>query len=372
MRIQGLEAVSVAYPEPNDADATRHLTFCRIQTEDGHTGWGEAVTMWPEACRATEAVIAGMAPLVVGRDPVEVDAIHRDLREHAWWYGPQGIASFAISAIDIALWDLKGKVLDRPLVELLGGVVQERIPVIASTHAFGPSLEGEAERHGAYVADGYRGVKIGLGKRGGTHLGYDIDRDVRFMRLLREAVGPEADIMLDRGAGLRWDLSSTIRRTQRLEEHGLRWIEEPCDPQAVDDFRTLRQHVTTLLAGGEREWDPAGYRGVIDWGLLDVIGCDPGRVGGITGARHVLRTVEDAGVWFNAHAWSSAVVSAASLAITASTDRSLVFELKPIENPMQHELVAEPIGHDGGWASPLPGPGLGVQVDETIIDRYRF
>ena len=162
-RIERVEAMSVRFPEPNDNNAMRHLTFCRIETVDGAVGWGEAISMWPEACFATEAVIRGFADLVLGRDPKDAVKISRELAARAWWYGPQGIASLARSALDIALWDLRGKVTNQSLVEMLGGAVKDEIPVIASTHAFLPSLDAEAERHASYVAEGFQGVKIGMG-----------------------------------------------------------------------------------------------------------------------------------------------------------------------------------------------------------------
>ena len=122
MRIARVTPVSVSYPEPNDNNETRVLTLCRVEAEDGTLGWGEAVTMWPEACRATEKLIEGMSELVVGRDAMDCVEVWRCLRAHAWWYGHEGgLAAFAISAIDIALWDLKGKLLGQPVVRLLGG-----------------------------------------------------------------------------------------------------------------------------------------------------------------------------------------------------------------------------------------------------------
>ena len=99
-----------------------------------------------------------------------------------------------------------------------------------------------------------------------------------------------------------------------------------------------------------------------------MIGFDPGRAEGITGGRRVIELVEEAGVWFNAHAWSSAIVTAASLALSLTTPRVLVFELKPEESPMQHELVEAPIGQSGGWVEPLAGPGLGIEVREPVVE----
>jgi len=374
--VRAVTPISVRYPEPNDSGAIRHLTLCRIEAEDGTVGWGEAVTSWPDVCRATETMIDGIAAeLVVGRDPLDNVDIWRSCRRRAWWYGNRGgISSFALSAIDIALWDLKGRLLGVPVTQLLGGAHHERLPAIASTHPAAASLEQEADRHARYVTElGYRGCKLGLGKRGDARLGSEVERDLELIRLLRERVGPDPMLMWDRGVNtLTWDASFAIRLTNALEEHGLTWIEEPFEPEDVESFRRLRSRSSTLIASGEREWNVEGYRSFIGTGAADVIGFDPGRAEGITGGRRVIELVEEAEGWFNAHAWSSAIVSAASLALSLTTPRALVFELKADENPMQHELVANPIGPAGGYVEALDGPGLGVDVRESVVDAYRF
>ncbi len=284
-----------------------------------------------------------------------------------------GAAAFALSAIDIALWDLKGKLLGQPLINLLGGAAHEKLPSVASTHVFNESLEYEAERHGRYVREqGYQGVKIGMGKKGGTRLGYELARDVEFVRLLREAVGPDAWIMMDRGQALTWDLAEAIKRTNAFEELGLYWIEEPLEPDDVKGHERLRQHTKTLVAGGEREWDARGFQRVIESGVIDVVGCDIGRAEGITGALRVIALVEQHDLWFNSHAWSSAVNTSASIALSASTPRCLLQELKPDENPMQHELVETPIAQQDGWITVPTGPGLGVEVRESVLEQYRL
>jgi L-alanine-DL-glutamate epimerase-like enolase superfamily enzyme len=374
MRIRTVTPISVSYPEPNDNNNTRYLTLCRIEADDGTVGWGEAISQFPESTAATERLIAGLAPLVVGRDPMDNLDIWRRIKAHSWWYSYQGgLACFALSAIDIALWDLKGKILGQPLVKLLGGAHRDRLPVIASTHAFLPRIEQEAERHGRYVQEeGYQGVKIGFGKRGEAHLGYEAERDIAFVRLLREAVGPRADIMIDRGQSLLWDVGHAIRLVNAFEEYNLRWIEEPLEPQDIEGFRKLRQHTKTLIATGEREWTIDGYRRLIATGIVDVVGCDPGRAEGITGFLKLIQLVEGATVWYNAHAWSSAIITAASLALSAISDRCLVFEMKPLENPMQDELVTTPFKQRDGWIDVPTSAGLGVEVREGVLEKYRF
>jgi L-alanine-DL-glutamate epimerase-like enolase superfamily enzyme len=373
-QVCGITPFGVCYPEPNDDGNLRYLLFVRVEAEDGTVGWGEAITQFPEATAATRVLVEALAEHVIGSDPMENVAIWRRLKDKTWWYGYRGgPAAFAIAAIDIALWDLKGKLLGQPLVDLIGGAHRERVPALASTHAFNASIEYEAERHGRYVRDeGYVGVKIGMGKRGDARLGYDVARDVEFVRLLRDAVGPDAWIMMDRGQSLVWDLSDAIRRTTAFEEYDLKWIEEPFEPQDFESLRKLRQQVGTLLAGGEREWDARGFGEIIDTGLVDVIGCDIGRAEGITGALRVIRLVEEADLWFNSHAWSSAVNTAASIALSASTPRCLLQELKPDPGPMQHDLVDAPFAQADGWIDVLRAPGLGVVPREDVLERYRW
>jgi L-alanine-DL-glutamate epimerase-like enolase superfamily enzyme len=374
VKIKRVTPWNVSYAEPNDSGNTRYLTFCSIEADDGTVGWGEAITQFPESTRACAHIIEAMAAALIGADPMENIALWRKLHEQSWWYGYEGgIASYAISAIDIALWDLKGKLLGQPVVNLIGGAYRDRLPVIASTHAFDESLDQEAEKHGRYVqAEKYRGVKVGMGKRGKAHLGYDIDRDVTFVGLLRQAIGPDALLIMDRGQSLVWTRAEAIARTNRFEEFGLFWIEEPMEPTDTAGFAALRAHSKCLIGGGEREWTARGYSRVIDSGAVDVVGCDPGRAEGITGALKVIGLVERADVWFNAHAWSSAVVTAASLALSASTPRCLLFEMKPIPNPMQQELVDEPFRQVDGWITVPRRPGLGVELDVSVLQKYRL
>lgn len=372
--VRSVEAFSVAYPEPNDNGATRYLTFVSVTTDDGVVGWGEAVTMWPGVARATERLVDQLAESVVGRDVADTDAIWEELVDGAWWYGYRGgIFGFALSALDIALWDAKGKTLGQPLIDLVGGAKQDSLAAIASTHAFAADLDAEIERHAEYVRSGdFVGTKIGFGKRGDARLGYELDRDIRFIRDLRAAVGDDAMLMVDRGKSLPWTLDDALDRVRAWETEGLTWIEEPFEPEETALFQALRAQTSCLIAGAEREWDERGYREAMADGTLDVIGCDVGRAGGITGALRVIRLVEERGARFNSHAWSSAVNTAVSVALSAATDSALVQELKPDRNPMQHELAIDPIVPVGGRVGIPRIPGNGVELDVAVLEHYRL
>lgn len=367
-----VEPIAVSYPEPNDFNALRHLCLVKITTDDGLVGWGESITQFPEASFATKAIIEGMAERVVGRDPVHTTAIWESLKDQAWWYGyGGGIASYAIAAIDIALWDLKGKILGRSVVDLLGGPVHERLPAVASSHAHYEDIGRMVEEAQEWLAPGLHGVKVGFGKRGNARLGFEHDRDVEYMRRMREGLGPKALVMIDCGWAVKWDVSTAIRRVRAFEEVGLHWIEEPLGAWDPEGYASLRAKTSTLIAYGEKEWNLEGYERVLATGTVDVVGVDPGRAEGITGFKRVTERVEAYRRQSNAHAWSSAIVSAASLAISFSTPSAKVFEMKPLRNPMQHDLVTEPFEHVDGWMYPPIGPGLGIEVREEVVDFYR-
>jgi L-alanine-DL-glutamate epimerase-like enolase superfamily enzyme len=370
--IATVEAIPVSYPEPNDFDALRHLCLVKVTTKDGVVGWGESITMWTESTFAVKALVEGMADLVVGRDPLDNIAIWHSLHDRAWWYGyGGGLASFAMAAIDIALWDIKGKLLGVPVVQLLGGAVHEKLPAVASCHAHFADIGRMVEEAQEWVAPGLHGVKVGFGKRGDAHLGYEHDRDVEYMRRMREGLGPDQLIMIDCGWKTTWDVMTATRRIAAFEEWDLHWIEEPLGAWDPPGYADLRTRTTTLIAYGEKEWDLAGYERVLATGTVDVVGVDPGRAQGITGFRKVTERVEHHRRQSNAHAWSSAIVTAASLAVSFATLSARLIEVKPLRNPMQHDLAAEPLDHQGGWFYPPTKPGLGIEVVDEVVDRYR-
>jgi len=371
MKIAKIEAIPVSYPEPNDFNALRHLCLAKITADDGQIGWGESITQFPEANFAVKAIIDGMAPNLIGKDPVHTEALWRQNKHQAWWYGyGGGIASYAVAALDIALWDLKGKALGRSVLDLLGGPVHERLPGIASCHAHYESIEEMAEETVEWLSTGLQGLKTGFGKRGNARLGYEHDRDVAYVKAMRAVMG-DKQLMIDCGINVKWDVTQAVRRVQAMEEYGLAWIEEPLGAWDPEGYANLRAKTTTLIAYGEKEWTLEGFERVLATGTVDVVGVDPGRGEGITGFKKVCDRVEAYRRQANAHAWSSAIVTAASLAISFSSPACKLFEFKPLRNPMQHDLVIKPFDHVDGWVYPPTGPGLGIEVIEEVVEGFR-
>lgn len=373
MRVARVEPIPVRYPEPNDHGATRHLCLVKITTDDGAVGWGEAITQFEEASIATAAIVRGMADLIIGRDPVHTSALWRTLKQHAWWYGHGGgIASYAIAAIDIALWDVKGIALNRSVLDLLGGPMHERIPAIASCHASKAAIPDMVDEAVGWLSTGLHGLKVGFGKRGDARLGYEHDRDVAYVKAMRNGLGTGKRLMIDVGAALTWDVATAVTRTRAFEDYGVEWVEEPLGGWDPAGYADLRAKTEMLIAYGEREWTLEGYGRILDTGTVDVVGVDPARAEGISGFRLVADQVEANRRQINAHAWSSAICTAASLALSFSTPAAKVFEFKPLANPMQHELVGNPIAHEDGWVYPPTRPGLGLDVNEDVVDHYRL
>jgi len=373
LKIVKVEPIPVAYPEPNDFNAERYLCLVKITTDDGLVGWGESITQFKEANFAVAALIDGLSEFVIGRSPLENQSIWTAIKERYWWYGYRGgLAAYALSAIDIALWDLKGKALNTSLLNLLGGPVHEKLPAIASGHAHDSSIPAMAEQAQGWMSSGVKGMKVGFGKRGNANLGFDHDRDVEYVKQMREAIGPDKKLMIDLGYAVKWDVATAVKRVQAFDDYNIDWIEEPLGAWDPEGYRTLRDKTKCLIAYGEREWNVDGFDQILATGTCDVFGIDPGRAEGVTGFVKAVARIESHRRQANAHAWSSAIVSAASLAVSFSSLAFKLFEFKPLRNPMQHELVSEPFEQKDGWIyPPSDKPGLGIEINEDVVNRYR-
>src|SRR5713226_3876174 len=203
--IARVEAFPMRYPEPNNAGKTRHLTLVRIEADNGAVGWGEGITGTEEASLAAKVIVdRGLGDQIVGRDPRQVEAIWHEFRDATYWTGKGGITTFVLSAIDMALWDLKGKLAGLPLYDLLGGKQRARVraasSIIFDTGDLGATGTQFADLH----SRGYEVLKGGWGHDLSIAFGRDARRDVAIVRTIREAVGPSAEIIVDVVASSGW------------------------------------------------------------------------------------------------------------------------------------------------------------------------
>ena len=373
LRITDIRSYPLRYPEPHDSNKLRCVTLVRIDASDGTVGWGECISQRPEAALAVSTIVqSGFLPLLRGRNPLEIRALWELMRSHSDWYGNGGIATMAISAVDIALYDLKGKLLGVPVYELLGGKITPRMKAAASIIVDMEDIEGTAREFADYVARGYTAIKGGWGKNPETAFGRNPERDLLLVKTVREAVGNSVLYMVDVGTHVKWDVAHAIRMTRRFEDYGIFWIEEPLPQADLEGYRRLRAAIHTLIATGEKEWTVQAFKRLIEAGIADIIMPDVGKAEGITGVKQIIELAALNSIMYNPHSWSTAINTAASLHLCASTTNSVVFELKPNPNPMQHELIEEPIDQVNGYVVCPDAPGLGISVKESVVEKYLF
>ena len=370
-KIVKIRPICISYPDPNDFGTIRHTVLVRVETSDAVVGWGECIAMWPEACRAVATIVnEGFFPQLQGKLAEDIQGNWEILRRHVHWYGEGGIASLAISGIDMALWDIRGKVAGKPLYELLGGLKHDRLPANASAHV---NKQGEAacvtEVVGFFEA-GFRSTKLGFAKKGDSNIGGNPNVDVHFVKELRSALGDDAEILIDIGNGVRWDVATSIDVANRMSEYRIGWYEEPLYYTDDAGYRELAANTSVRIASGEREFTETGYRRQMEFvQAVEVYGIDPARVEGITGFRRADALATQYGKTINAHAWSTAITTAASLHLSLASPNAEIFEYKPFAVTVQDDLVGEKLWHRDGWAYPIEGPGLGIDVQEDVVRR---
>jgi L-alanine-DL-glutamate epimerase-like enolase superfamily enzyme len=372
--IARVEAFPLAWNEPHYRGMERCITLVRIETDDGAVGWGEGISQFREATLAACILVRdGFTPLIQGEDPLDVERHWDRMCKHAYWYGVEGIAAFAISAIDMALWDLKGKLLGQPVARLLGGKLKDRVPAMASFIFDMEDLDWTLAEFAAMRDDGYRIVKAGWGMRPDAVFGQDRQRDLTYVSEVRKVIGDDVALVVDTpGARGLWDVPTAIQRVRELEPFDLRWIEQPLPPADLEGHARLRAAVSVPIGTGEDEWSPETYGRVIDSNGVDVLQLDPGRCLGLTGCREVVKMAEAARIKCSAHSWSSALSTAASVSFLAISNACDACDFKPHDAPLKEDLVENPWRHEDGYFAVRDEPGLGMRVREEVVPDYLF
>ncbi len=374
MKIKSVTGFPLRYPEPHDHNNLRCITLARVETDDGAVGWGECITQFPPLALAAKTIIErGYAPLLVGENPLDVERLWEKMLGQFWWYGPQGIAGYAVSALDMALWDIKGKALGLPVCQLIGSKLQDRIPAMASIHFNMVDLDWTINEFRGFVEAGYFIVKGGWGSRPDAVFGDNRKRDLDLVRRIREVIGDDVDLVMDvLGSRVKWSVPHAIRMVREFEPYRLRWIEEPLPTHNYEGYARLRNSIATKVGTGEQEWNREGYRRLLKAGAVDVVQMDPGRCLGITGCRQVIQLVEAENLTYTLHTWSGALNTAASVHLLAISRHGETMDFKPHESPMQHELVRDPWVQKDGYLEVRPKPGLGNEVREEVVKKYLF
>lgn len=349
----------------------RSTTVVRIRTDDGLEGWGETFSVGLQPPEIAASVIdSALKPLILGQDPLQTDVLWDTMYVRTRDFGRKGVVIGAISAVDIALWDIRGKAAGLPVWALLGGSFRDRIECYA-TGFFRPGGQGQAS-HMAQEAERHADSGFSLMK---VKLGFGLEDDISVMTSIREAVGDRAGFMIDVNHG--YGASEAIRLGRALEDFQLRWIEEPVVPEDLAGYRRVRDALDTPIAGGEAEFTMYGFRDLIAAGGIDIAQPDICLAGGFTALKHINVLAQTGGVQVNPHVWGTAIGQYASLhaiANTPTTNYSLfaqepLFEYDTSSHPFRTALVDNPLDHKDGWLAVPGSPGLGLQIEEDFFAR---
>ena len=353
--------------------SSRGATLVEVQTDDGITGWGEALCQGlqpPEIAAA--AINHALKHLVVGEDPLQPEVLWHRMYHHTRDYGQKGAVVGAISGIDIALWDICGKARNTSVAKLLGGAFRTKVEAYATGFyrikgkGEAPRLAKEFETH---CANGFRALKI--------KLGFGIEDDLLVMAGLRE-LAKNREVMID--VNHAYGVADAIRLGRELEDLGwrLRWYEEPVVQEDLDGYAEVRRALATPIAGGENEYTLFGFKQLLEKRAVDIAQPDICIAGGFTGCRHIVALAHAHGVQVNPHVWASAVGQAASLQLIASIPvanhslfpKDILLEFDTSSHPFRSELTSDPLKQKNGWVEIPQKPGLGIEVNKTILEKY--
>jgi len=339
---------------------TRSTTLIKVETDDGIYGLGSASGNGELIGFIVARVLK---PLLLGMDPTEIDEIWDTayVRGGHKEFGTRGIGVVALSGIDVALWDILGKVRGVPLYQLLGGKVRDKVPVYAT--ALYPEEPSKVARRAREFADqGFHGVKI--------KVGFDLDQDIRIVRAVRQELGKDFIVMTDANQGYSIDVG--IKAAQAFADAGAFWLEEPLFVEDIAGHAILRERGTTPIAVGENLHMTYGFENFILRGAVDFIQPDVARAGGITEIRKITALAAKHKVPVSFHTWGDGVALAASVHLSAALQDCIVMELDYTYNPLREELLQEPFKVDNGYLTPSDKPGLGIELNQQALQRFAF
>jgi L-rhamnonate dehydratase len=372
MKIREVEAIVLRQDVVDDsrADGGQDNLLVRITTEDGVVGVGE-VDSSPEICKAvidapaSHSVNTGLRRLLIGFDATDPEATWRHLYRGSIYAGRRGAGIHALSGVDIALWDIRGKTRGKPVSAMLGGTPQTSIKVYGSI-----LMEQTPEEVAASVTEirsrGFRALKLGWGP-----LGADRDFDIVLATAAREAAGPDMALMLDAGYGYGTNVDDALYVASALAELNFSWLEEPFLPDELEAYAALTAKSPVPIAGGEQNATRWEFAELARMGAMNIWQPDIARCGGITEVMHIAAIAEQYGVRVVPHAWKSGILKAASMHVNAVLPGERIQEWCTADNPLSQELVSTPQPVVDGFAQVPTEPGLGVTVDEAIVTRYQ-
>ena len=372
MRITRVDTISLRLPDVGEVcDGSQDAFVVRIETDDGITGVGEGDSM-PAVLAAifnapmSNSIGIGLRDLLLAQDPLQIEPLVERMLAGTLYLGGSGARLTAISAAEMALWDIKGKAYGRPVSEILGGVFNSRVRAYASVlFPEDPCDLGQVRDDAARLRDaGFTAMKFGWGG-----FGRDAKSDIALVRAAREAAGDDVRLMID--VGLCWDLTTTLERARALTAFDLSWLEAPMPHEPLSAWAELcpRSPIRIACESAGGYWESLRF---LREGRLHVILPDASNVGGITAWKRIAQAAATEGAWCVPHCFSTGILAAASLHLLANQPREQMLEWSMEGSPLNTSLVQPALTMVDGFVDVPTAPGLGVELDWDVVERLRI
>jgi len=348
---------------------TRTICLVKITCDDGTFGWGEGYG----PAEVVKAGIEFFRPLLIGHSPLETESLWQMMYLRSLDYARRGILLSALSAIDVAMWDLKGKILGQPVSVLLGGRRRQSVRTYATgmyfTETQSLSKELAAEALG-YKEQGFDAMKM--------KVGLNIEKDIENVKAVRQAIGSDIDLMID--ANHAYSLTEASKLARAVESCQISWFEEPVSPEYYCSYSQLRRATSIPISGGECEYLRFGFLRLFQQQCVDIAQPDICAAGGLTEVKRIADLACTFGVDLVPHTWGTGIALSAALHLIANIDMpgsrlnnaDALMELDRTENPLRDELVQPALSPHNGRLQVPSEPGLGVNVDQDVLNRYRL
>ncbi|AZQ64895.1 mandelate racemase/muconate lactonizing enzyme family protein [Flammeovirga pectinis] len=347
--------------------ASRKICLVKITLEDGTYGWGEGYG----PADVLKAGIEFFKPFIIGKNALEHEEIWQTMYMRSLDYGRSGVFQAAVSAIDVALWDIKGKVFNQPVSVLLGGVKNPVIHPYATGFYFtqSPTLEADLVKEAKlYKKLGFKAakMKVGLG----------IEKDVFYVDLLSKALGPDIKLMIDSNHA--YNYREALELCNRLKNYNIGWFEEPVSPEDYNGYKRLRDNTDIPIAGGECEYLKHGFKRLFDADAVDIAQPDICASGGLTEAKRIATLASTYHKDIVPHSWGTWIAISAAVHFVANLDKNPgrmfgeapMIELDRTENPLRDNVTFSDVKVENGKILIPTTPGLGVDVNQDYLEKY--
>ncbi len=348
--------------------SSRMTCLIEIETVDGVVGWGECYG----PSQMLKHIVNEMKSYLIGEDCMDIQRHWEYLYNRYRDYGQKGLIIEAISGIDIALWDVFGKILNQPVHKLLGGTFRTEVKAYAT--GFYP-VKGDAIKQLAYEAqkyldEGFLAMKI--------KVGFGVDIDYEYVKTVRGVIGDKAELMID--ANHAYDSIEAIKLGRKIEHFNIGWFEEPVPPEDIKGYQECRRALTIPIAGGECEFTRFGFRDILANRTVDIIQPDTCSTGGLSECRKISAMANAHGVRYNPHAWGTGIGLSANLHLLAtlphnplsSNPVNPMLEFDQTEYPFRHSIIEETIEQKNGYVQIPTAPGLGATVNRKVLEQYEI